>query len=237
MTSIAIVGHGAELDGAGLGAVIDGCGFVLRMHDCWWQFGDGAADDFGTRWDFGILPGPWGENLWWRDYRPVCARPHFGWWRYGYRDRGLDELLTFDDKLVLSVDLGETRQALLRPGMERAAPTRGLAAALVALQLFSRLERLVLFGCDRLRDGTLDDSGYSRRCPRHGEEAARNLTGAIVGPHHFGAERDLLRARAAERGVALDFVPPAPSHRPAGVEAGGVGVGKEARSPAGATGT
>lgn len=218
--SVAVVGHGAGLDGAGLGPVIDACGLVLRMHDAWWQrspnnlAGDSAAAlraDFGARWDFGILPGSWGEALWREDYRPAMGRPRFGWWCYGYRDRGLAQRRSFDGLPLLTVDVTDTTTILLRPGMARAAPTRGLAAALMALLLLPKLRRLALFGCERLRDGRLDGTGYSRRymaaSPRAAAQEAGGRSGVVSGPHHFEAERDLLRARAEEARCTLEFYP------------------------------
>lgn len=198
---VAIVGHGASAEGARLGSAIDACGLVVRMHDCHWQ----EAEDYGQRWDIGILPGPW-RGQW---ERTRNGTPSEGWWCYTLKKHAAPESVG-GAKVLAKVDLSHTRALLLRPGMVRAAPTRGLAAALMAIEI-ARPETIVLIGFDRLWRGISDCTPYTKAQaqadPEIAADNARMLRGFICGPHHFGAERQMLIRCASEAGVNLVFPP------------------------------
>lgn len=203
-TTVAIVCHGAGAEGRSLGNRIDACDLVVRLHDCAWQ--SGAVDDWGRRWDIGVLPGPWRHRraARWQDGRE--GAPVQAWWCYTLSplDAPPD---AYAGVSVEAVDLGWTKNALLRPGMARAAPSRGLAAALMALRR-CRCASLVLVAASRLATGRLDGSDYARALTEGaGKPSEAHLRGHIVGPHHYGAERDLLAAEAAARGTRLEFWP------------------------------
>lgn len=198
---VAVIGHGPSAEGAGLGSVIDGCDLVVKMHDCHWQ----TAEDWGRRWDFGVLPGPWSGR--WERTRQ--SSPTSGWWAYRLQktDRIPTELAGL---LVVSATLKWTIPKLRRKGMGRVAPTRGLCGALMALQFASPTE-LVMVGFDRLRDGCMQGQPYTlaqANCdPGYRAENQIHVSGPICGPHHFGAERALLAESAEAAGCRITHLP------------------------------
>jgi hypothetical protein len=205
--TVAIVGHGASVEGAGLGAAIDEADLVLRMHDCWWQ---DNAEDWGCRWTHGVLPGPW-KGAWERTRK---GAPESRWWCYRLNGEACPEVLA--GVQVRAFDLAWTKAQLLRPGMARAAPTRGLAAALMAMvaaqgSLTPQALRLRLVGFDRMRSGANDGVPYTRvqadAVPAIAVENAAPPVGCINGPHHFAAERALLLSEAERYGTRLEFLP------------------------------
>jgi hypothetical protein len=76
---VAVVGHGPSLAGRGLGQEIDACNLVVRLHDCHWQ----SPDDYGHRYSYGVLPGPWLLKA----MKQVKRQPFYGWMVYHFGKR------------------------------------------------------------------------------------------------------------------------------------------------------
>ncbi len=76
MMRIAVIGNGPSPVGRALGAEIDACDLVVRLHDCQYQ----AAADYGVRYDKGVLPGPWLKTA----LAGVRRLPSRGWWVYAW---------------------------------------------------------------------------------------------------------------------------------------------------------
>lgn len=204
---IAVVGHGASSEGVCLGHVIDGSDLVLRMHDCHWQFGtDKKVAWWGTRYDVGILPGP----RWWTCEKELNGRlPTGRWWCFTvYKEKPpADEYMGVPVRLT---DMSWTRPILHKPGMVRGAPTRGLAAGLMALQ-YPNASKVLMIGCDNIKNGTMKGRPYTRAQAETNPAVAKVNENPPQGPiavsHHFGAERALLMAEAAKAGVDVEFLP------------------------------
>src|SRR6478752_1600746 len=74
--NVCIVGNGPSVFGAGLGRAIDSMDAVVRIH----EWAGLYADDFGSKYSYGILPGPW----LFKAMNQVTIRPEDGWLCYNF---------------------------------------------------------------------------------------------------------------------------------------------------------
>jgi hypothetical protein len=70
---LVVIGHGKSTEGKGWGPRIDASDCVLRMWNCHWQ----PAEDYGTRYDFGLLETHRRLLKLYRDTKP--PKPAQGW--------------------------------------------------------------------------------------------------------------------------------------------------------------
>lgn len=179
---ICIIGHGPSPVGRGWGPRID-AQTVVRMHDWAHQ----PAEDYGSRCDHAVLPGPWLDRALGQLGRaPICA-----WWIYmlpGRRPR------IPIPATVLGVP---TRAIEVAIEMDAPAPTRGLCAAAMSAATFPE-EEIVLVGFDTLR------AGAATQYPDwYGMKIGEDRIGRSANHRHdFAAERAALahlpRVRHAE---------------------------------------
>jgi hypothetical protein len=190
--TIVIVGHGPSPVGKGWGAEIDRH-IVVRAHNWEWQ---GAAD-YGSRCDYGILPGPWFKKAVGEIVRP----PSTGWLMYqSKRGKPLKPPAEIAGARVLTHSL-----TFLHDRLAPHRPTRGLAGFVMAALQFSGIDRdFVLIGLDRMRTGEF--TPHAPDCQTYRAAVGKGDTPADVGVHHSSAkERDVLREFAAAHGLRLRF--------------------------------
>lgn len=160
---IAVIGHGPEPVGQGWGTDIDAHDRVVRLHDWDWQ----DAGDYGTRYDYGVLPGPGIA----RALKSAVRAPENGWLVYSpYQP--LDRAYVTDGIMGRPVlDVRDHAIAWFerlarfnaRSFRGRAALTRGASAILLTAHVLSPTE-LTLVGFNNIIEGRFG-SGYPAACP------------------------------------------------------------------------
>lgn len=175
---IALVLSGSSAIGKGLGTEIDSHDLVIRMMDCEWQ--DNHPEDYGSKYDYGILPGPWSiENT----TKRIVKQPTQGWLLYylEYQKRKRVFPAKIYDKIVL--------EALSRISKshftEKVVPTRGLAALELIFKFFPVTKLRVYFG-DSLRSGepTKYPNGESNsKNPRHRYDLEKRVIEELWGDY------------------------------------------------------
>lgn len=187
----AFIGHGASLSGGALGPLIDGCDLVVRLHDWHWQ----PEADFGRRYDYGVLPGPWLARALTQQRRS----PLRGWLVYGWQPhhrQGLPEGATYIDCGPLHTRL---RQLGARCRVGVPAPTRGLAA-LYMIATLPGVTEIRAFGCDAIEAGSAETYAY---------HPALGVTDHDTGRRHdMARERQALDWIAGTTGIHVRFVRP-----------------------------
>jgi len=205
MTTIAVIGHGRSPEGRGWGLKIDSC-IVIRMWD-WsnWQ----GADDYGTRFDYGLLEiHP--EMM--RDFYRYCkSDPEKGWIGSVIGNAArckLPKHCTLVDQKPWNAmakkmgGLGATGQLQF---------TRGTIAVCWAIQsLAQEGDSIVLVGFDNIHRGkTLPiEEAFSEI---YRDQPSTFPFGSYVendrrhGNHDFGIERPFMERLASEGNVTLQF--------------------------------
>lgn len=185
MSRIVVIGHGASPDGRGWGRKIDAHP-VVRLHDCHWQ----DSKDHGSRYDFGVLPGPWLD----RASKSIERVPARGWLCYMLAGRPvrMGPPAVLKNRPVSTY--GTTLESVLDP-LGRYAPTRGLMAIVMGV-LKTGAKEVVLVGFDGLLSGHIGP--YSRACP---SRPAQGSGGARSGRHAYDLERRALADFALRAGV------------------------------------
>lgn len=177
MSLAVVIGHGASPHGKGWGERIDAAAHVVRLHDCHWQ----DAPDYGERYDYGILPGPWFQ----RALKQVQVKPSKGWLCYRLSDQR-NRRQPEGRALGLPVYAAGPEIAWIRTPLGDLPPTRGLAAAALAAFVFKPL-RLVLVGFDSVYGEAVGE--YAPGCGR----AAPGVIGEATNRRHdYRAERKAL---------------------------------------------
>lgn len=188
----AFIGHGASLTGAALGPIIDGCDLVVRLHDWHWQ----PAADFGGRYDYGVLPGPWIG----RAVAQVRHSPLRGWLVYGWQARHRQATAP---EGAFYVDCTHVQTRLRRLGARCRvgipAPTRGLAA-LYMIATLPGITEIRAFGCDAIETGSTEGYAYHPALGRQDSDTSRR--------HDMARERLVVDEIARASGVPIRFVRP-----------------------------
>jgi hypothetical protein len=152
---IAVIGHGASLEGAGLGSEIDGCDIVMRLHDWDWQ----TVADHGARYDIGVLPGPWMQKA----VTQIARWPESGWLAYSWDGKAKGAA----PPRTIIVNIGQWRARLIERGAvcTRGIPalTRGLSALIMASRRFPGSE-IFAFGFDNVFSGENENYNYPAAC-------------------------------------------------------------------------
>ncbi|WP_374374493.1 glycosyltransferase family 29 protein [Dongia sp.] len=186
---IALVGHGASLDGAGRGAEIDAAGAVLRLHDCVWH----VPADHGHRWTWGVMPGPWRNQDLARFARDLAIRPLKGWLVYHFGQP--------HPKLppqTIPVDVRFWNEQLRRlTGKPEIVVTRGFAMFACAALL--NCDKVTAYGFDAIAAGTGAGYRYHGKCANPVDEAK------AARRHDFAGERQLIERIAQQAGMAIGF--------------------------------
>lgn len=176
---IAIIGYGTSCDGKGFGEKIDACDLVVRF--CCTDLS--CSGDYGTRYDAGVMAGPWGLE---RNTALVKHLPS-QWWMYwlrlGRRWNPPNPLL---DRMVLQHDV-------VVPEIESAglAPTRGLCAVMMACK-FYRPNTVILVGFDSLMSGKQTGYGKHYSWPGGAQLAQLEIGATRNGRHDFELEHKIL---------------------------------------------
>jgi hypothetical protein len=147
------------------------------MHDCHWQ----SRVDYGTRYDYGIIPGPWSD----RAIAQIERTPAKGWLWYSLKwQRGAlhcpnvlknRAVFEYQDSLSPFVE-----------GLQPYGPTRGLMGIIMAV-LRTGARDVVLVGFDTIREGRV--TMYAPACRN---EPPACLDQPKNKRHHFPRERRLL---------------------------------------------
>jgi hypothetical protein len=186
---LALVGHGASLDGAGRGPEIDAADAVLRLHDCVWH----VPADHGRRWSWGVMPGPWRKQDLARFARDLHVGPLKGWLVYHFGQP--------HPKLpprTVPVDVRQWNTMLRQvTGKPNIVVTRGFAMFACALLL--NATRISAFGFDAIKIGTGAGYRYHGQCRQPVDEAKASRR------HDFAGERQLLEILAAQGKVEIAF--------------------------------
>ncbi len=191
---VAVVGHGPSLSGAGRGAEIDACDIVVRLHNCEWQ----TPADYGARYDYGVLPGPWLAKA----LPGIVRRPARGWLLYRF-DRP-PQVRPPASAQVICIDRWR-REIWAQGGVSnigRPSPTRGSAAILMAAQHF-KPARIWCFGLDNLMAGTTAGYAYPPEAPTLKILTPPDRPGLTEDRHDLAAERRMLDVAARHFNVEL----------------------------------
>jgi hypothetical protein len=196
LTIISVIGHGPSPAGQRLGRIIDEHP-VIRMHDTAWQ----TPADYGTRRDYTILPGPWGARGTHPNFHVKFTRlnaPRVAWLSFTFKNPNI--VKTHLGKPVYWYDLEWFCERLKsgRHSDRRMIPTRGVAAALIAMELGAETVRLV--GFDDILAGKI--SGYA---PGAGRVKRSGWVGQTFNAcHDYERDRDLLFQIASDMGVTIE---------------------------------
>lgn len=196
---IAIVGHGVSTVGRGWGWAIDMLP-VVRMHNWHWQ----DPIDYGARCDYALIWGPW----LWRDAKQIQRLPTSGFMVAALPRQILGRLTKRCDpppyqSALFGVPVLQNTAAM-RDFCERlpdCCPTRGAAAIVLAHATLGARE-IVLVGMDSLVEGRLTPYPQAYAAVTGVQHGEGGPPGADKW-HNFAAERDALKAWAADAGVAL----------------------------------
>jgi hypothetical protein len=193
---VSVIGHGPSPAGKMLGKEIDQHA-VIRMHDRAWQ----KKDDYGMRTDYTVIPGPWGARKGHPSFNAKFSRdvrPELAWLSFVFKNT--DRITEHLRKPVYWFDLEWFCERLKkkRGSDRRMIPTRGVAAALMAMELGYETVRLV--GFDDILAGKI--SGYA---PGAGRVRRPGWVGQSENAcHDYRWDRDLLFQAALEMGVTLE---------------------------------
>ncbi len=190
MKTAVVIGHGASLDGRALGPRIDGADYVVRMHDCHWQ----RCGDHGSRYDFGVLPGPWID----RALTQIRRVPAKGWLCYRLPSQRIRE---HPPSVIMNRPVSEFSSTLdeITELLGRYAPTRGLmAVAMIAMK--TAADEIVLAGFDSVRARRVIRYSKALRInPPAAEGLKRNSR------HAYDLERDAIDVIADRSGCRVRF--------------------------------
>lgn len=189
MNRIAIIGHGASPAGKGWGSRIDSMP-VVRMHDHGWQ----SIEDYGTRFDYGILPGPWFEKA----LTDAHRAPSEGWLCYvlpTQKPKRIPPMIDYCPVFRADAAVAEFARPMLPT-----RPTRGVAGAIVAGEVLQP-DALVLVGFDSIFAEQWTPHAEGSDTPPKFEGPALYDANGIC--HDFRLERAALLSWARSRGVAL----------------------------------
>lgn len=179
MMQIAVIGHGASMEGSGLGPLIDGFETVIRLHDCHWQ----RADDFGAKYDIGILPGPWiGRAVTQIERTPSRHYLAYSWGRLNGEPPA--------SPATIHLNIAAWRARLIEIGATcrqgEPALTRGLSAIIMAGQQYPGAA-ITCFGMDNVFSGETENYHYPSYSgasadtgKRHDMDAERRLIPEIA---------------------------------------------------------
>lgn len=139
-SNVTIIGNGPSVYGSGLGSKIDASDLVIRVH----EYPAILPEDFGTKYDYGIIPGPWME----RALSQITQVPDKGWLIYflSSQKRNFPHPPAIMDRPtnIFTKEIDKFFSAILSVGM---APTRGISGIYMAAALF-KPERIQLVGFD-----------------------------------------------------------------------------------------
>lgn len=189
---LAIIGHGPSPVGEGYGQLIDSMDCVLRFHTCDLQ----DPIDYGTRYDYGVLPGPWGTD---RIQRETIRLPAKAWLVYLLHNQRRPR--NYPDQVFgLQTHVEEEEITRLLGDMEL-PPTRGLCAILLAAY-FLKPENIWLVGFDSLLLGRVMQyhEKYDPRAARMPEEYIGQIRNAR---HDFEIENKKLQLISEEYNIQI----------------------------------
>lgn len=158
---VALIGSGPSLAGAGLAGEIDAADVVLRLHDCAWQ----VPADHGSRWDWGLIPGPQRRIDFKALARALPARPRNGWMAYCFGPK----VAKLPRDCLPPVNVAWWNERLTKLAGRPVVATRGFAMFICATQFFSQGGRqrpttLVGYGFDAIKSGDRASWAYHPNC-------------------------------------------------------------------------
>lgn len=207
--SVAVIGHGRSPEGRHWGALIDRCDVVVRMWDWGWQ----DREDYGERYDIGMLEAHPSYMLQWRRHNQ--HEPEVGWVASIVDHNVLSRCTTpVPTELFDQMPWVKYGQSIGGIGMTgRLRYTRGTLAALWTITR-ADARQVILVGFDSIQKrhaeptqeafsptylqnpGTFSFSHYSKTVAEDG-------TTTKHGNHDYAVERPVLEHYAAEHGVEL----------------------------------
>lgn len=191
MKNLAIIGHGPAPVGKGYGALIDSMDCVIRFHTC----GNQDLTDYGTRFDYGILPGPWID----RAIKEIERVPCIGWLVYFLHNQRRPKTapLFIEDKFVLTEEVYITK---LFSDMDL-PPSRGLCSIALAAKLL-KPENIWLVGFDSILEGIVMQY-HPSHVEKYGAMPEEYIGRAINKRHNFRDERARLKYIAQTTGISI----------------------------------
>lgn len=219
--TLAIVGHGPGLAGAGLGPSIDAADDVCRQANCAWQ----DVADYGVKWTIGGLAGPMRRALSDLSQAPADRAPG-EWWLHDPRGSfvGPQVLLwTGECDNAVRAAVYRTEDWRLRAEALGATCRRGRIGLLhgTCLAIHAAESRrwasILMVGHDALAAGGEGDgpqypraliAAYRPDHPNHAVDAQGRPACGTGWAHDHAVERRLIDVLAAETGVAIAFVSP-----------------------------
>ena len=160
---VSVVGNGPSPAGQGWGAEIDGADTVIRLHDCHYQT---DTADYGTRYDHGVLPGPWVHQA----VSQLKRWPDCRWW-YVYHFGTLPDVPEVGPLQNVFVNLETLNREVAKRGRTPSCRVASLSRGFCALMIAHGFGRpVVAFGFDALategRDGWDNPAAYNAMVKR-----------------------------------------------------------------------
>lgn len=186
---IAVIGHGISPAGRGWGNRIDSLP-VVRMHDWHWQ----GKEDYGTRADYIVIPGPWGRKPFKSMQNDPPAAAAYLLYAFAKR-KAYPEF--FKERPVLRYRAQKLAKPVFAGGF---VPTRGLCGILMAADATGARE-IVLAGFDSLLEG-----GQTLYAPDSGVTFDAQYLGKPVcdrGRHDYALEAAFLSDWATRHSIFL----------------------------------
>ncbi len=177
MNEVVIIGHGASPVGKGYGKRIDNIDTVIRMHSCEAQ----NPIDYGVRYDYGILPGPWYDKA----AQEVKKLPEYGWLLYFLHNQ---KRIKRCPKHLHRIPINSDEEGIFQMlGDMDMPPTRGLCAIALAI-IYLQPDVIWLVGFDSLLSGIC-----TQYHPTHNDRIAEEYIGTSKNSRHdFNLERNKL---------------------------------------------
>lgn len=198
--SVAVIGHGPSIVGKQLGKYIDKCNIVIRMIECDWQ----NEVDYGTKYNIGIYATGGSE-----EYLRMTERiPSLCWWEYDAKGTKVPIDAHEPDVFIKKVRtkivrlLRSSIWAYVEEGKKKFS--RGTAAAIVAMQLFTP-SHLYLVGFDDVARGSMKEGEWHPAELRQYLIDNKKSPGRSLNSHDWVNEKKVISVVAFKHKVEVIF--------------------------------
>jgi len=196
--SIAIVGHGPSLIGAGMGPRIDNHDLVIRMAECDWQRKLGK--DYGRKYDYGIDSI---NQITCLHHQNPNWKPKYLYWLYSPKSNSniIKSTVYGEKAIIVGFHIEQYRR-------ESRCFTRGTAAAIISIILYEAAY-LTLFGFDMVLLGSAmePEKRHPIELRKFRENKLQAKDRSTAGKHDWINERQTILNVAEEHGTVVIFAP------------------------------
>ncbi len=142
--TIALVLSGESLKGRKLGKEIDSADIVVKLHNAEWQ----NNKDHGARWDYSVVPSPWGNTA----IAQIKRIPEEGFvfYRLPHQKNKKPDPSILQEKECFSLESMLAHDFFT----EKVVPTRGLAAIELCFHILGA-SKVIVYGADSLKKGKI----------------------------------------------------------------------------------